>query len=202
MVEASILFPIILMIFMGMIILALYLPQRAILQYATQHAATAVATTVSDNWIEYSNVDSGSGYSRSTGNGFMDNVYVALFLSFFSGSQEALGQNITVFQDDKSIKFFDPNLTVECELSSVIIYKEVSVTATSTLITPVDLSFVGFPTEIPIVVTSTAVVQNGDEFIRNMDISKDLVVLFADKYNIDTSGLMKYITQARNYLNV
>ena len=40
---------------------------------------------------------------------------------------------------------------------------------------PVDLSFVKFPREIPITVSSAAVVLNGDEFVRNMDLAAELV---------------------------
>lgn len=49
---------------------------------------------------------------------------------------------------------------------------------------PVDLSFVGFPSEIPVTVTSTAVVQNGDEFVRNMDLARDLTLFLAEKFNL------------------
>lgn len=63
-----------------------------------------------------------------------------------------------------------------------IVYKEIVVTATRTIPMPVDLSFVNFPTEIPITVTSTAVVQNGDEFVRNMDLAKDFTEYLGEKY--------------------
>ena len=43
-VEATILFPIMMMIFAGLMLLAVYLPNRAVLQRATQYAATAMAT--------------------------------------------------------------------------------------------------------------------------------------------------------------
>ena len=51
-VEATILFPIIMMIFAGLVLLAMYLPTRAVLQQATQYAATALATEQSDTWLE------------------------------------------------------------------------------------------------------------------------------------------------------
>ena len=52
-VEATILFPIIIMIFAGLVLLAMYLPTRAALQRATQYAATAIATERSDTWLRH-----------------------------------------------------------------------------------------------------------------------------------------------------
>ena len=52
-VEATILFPIIIMIFAGLVLLSMYLPTRANLQRATQYAATAMATERSDTWLRH-----------------------------------------------------------------------------------------------------------------------------------------------------
>ena len=75
-------------------------------------------------------------------------------------------------------------LSVEYGVVNYIVYKEIVVTATRTIPMPVDLSFVGFPSEIPVTVTSTAVVQNGDEFVRNMDLARDLTLFLAEKFNL------------------
>ena len=78
-------------------------------------------------------------------------------------------------------------LSVEYGVVNYIVYKEIVVTATRTIPMPVDLSFVGFPSEIPVTVTSTAVVQNGDEFVRNMDIAADFVKYLDQRFGISTS---------------
>jgi len=44
----------------------------------------------------------------------------------------------------------------------------------------VDLSFVGFPNQIPITASSTAVVHNGDEFVRNMNLAVDVHYFITD----------------------
>ena len=49
------------------------------------------------------------------------------------------------------------------------------VSATRTIPLPVNLTFVGMPKEMRLSVTSTAVVVNGDEFIRNMDLAVDVM---------------------------
>lgn len=170
-VEATILFPIIIMIFAGLVLLAMYLPTRAVLQRATQYAATAIATERSDTWLRH---DSETlTYYWETDRGSLGNVYASLIKALAgSGRDEADEARQTVIHMEKRGPFQPAgDLTVEFQAVNYIVYKEVVVTATRTIPMPVDLSFVRFPKEIPITVTSTAVVQNGDEFVRNMDLA-------------------------------
>lgn len=71
---------------------------------------------------------------------------------------------------------------------------------------PVDLSFVKFPSEIPITVSSTAVVLNGDEFIRNMDLAVELVAYLDEKYNLHikelTSTMGKWMGKVYEILGI
>ena len=52
-VEATILFPIIMMVFAGLFLLSVYLPTRTILQRGTQYAAEGIATARSDTWVAF-----------------------------------------------------------------------------------------------------------------------------------------------------
>ena len=52
-VEATILFPVMIMIFAALVILSAILPTRAALQRATQYAAIVLATERSDTWLFY-----------------------------------------------------------------------------------------------------------------------------------------------------
>ena len=101
---------------------------------------------------------------------------------------------------DIIIDYFDTGLiasgegiTVECGVRNYIVYKEIYVTATKSIQSPVDLSFVGFPKMLHMTVTSTAVVQNGDEFVRNMDIAVDFAQYLVAESGIDLSGAMSKI---------
>lgn len=184
-VEATILFPILMMIFAGLVLLAMYLPTRASLQRATQYAATAIATERSDTWLrcdpetlEYYWIDDKDD---------LGNVYGSVLgaLKGNNRDEQDNAEQMVIHMAGKSV--FQPagELTVSYGVVNYVIYKEVVITATQIIPVPVDLSFVGFPTEIPITVTSTAVVQNGDEFVRNMDIAYDLAVYFSDKLGLD-----------------
>ena len=199
-VEATILFPIIMMIFAGLVLLAMYMPSRAALQRATQYAATAMATEQSDTWLEF---DTGEmEYQWITRKDDLPNVYVALVSSFFKGNTPERAETIVRTIEDNGITQTAGELTVQCEIHNYVIYKELAITATRTIPVPVDLSFVGFPTEIPLTVTSTAVVQNGDEFVRNIDIAADFISYLQEKYNLPFDHLSEYINKAWEFLGV
>ena len=172
-VEATILFPIMIMIFAALVLLAMYLPTRAALQRATQLAATVIATERSDTWLRFS--ENGTPYWVDDIM-ILDNVYITLWNSIIPGSDCGdKAERIVRNKEGNIIKLEDSDLNVEFALINHIVYKEIIVTATRIIPMPIDLSFIRFPREIPITVTSTAVVQNGDEFVRNVDIAVDVV---------------------------
>lgn len=182
-VEATILFPIIMMIFTGLVLLAVYLPNRAVLQRATQYAATAMATESSDTWLQFNERSMQYGWYKSRRE--LPNVYAALFNALSGQDVQGKGETIVKNLDNQNIAWRRGNLTVECKVNSFVIYREISVTATRTIPMPVDLSFVKFPKEIPITVTSTAVVQNGDEFVRNVDLAADFIGYLKERYDLE-----------------
>lgn len=197
-VEATILFPVMVMIFFALVLLAVYLPTRAILQHATQYAATAIATERSDTWLYYNENTMAYGWHNDKSE--LPNVYVAAIQSVLDkyNSDEAKAETIVTKTENRRVLTpmeengaYDRKLEVSFGVVNYIVYKEIIVTATRTIPMSIDLSFIGFPTEMPITVTSIAVVQNGDEFIRNMDIAVDFVHYIDDKLGISSSGVFK-----------
>lgn len=179
-VEATILFPIIFMIFFGLVILAMYLPIRSALQYATQGAANALAVEQGDTWLTYD--ENNLSYKWVGSKSQLSNVYTALLRSMGKGDYNSKARTIVTSLESKTPTFKSGNLEVRCYISNYIIYKEIIVTATRKIPSPIDLSFVGFPKEIPITVSSTSVVQNGDEFERNVDLAVEVVGALRKKY--------------------
>ena len=184
MVEATILFPIIIMVFAGLVLLAMYLPTRAALQQATQYAATAIATERSDTWLRH-DPDSMT-YYWETERSALGSVYGAVLGALTGNNRDDADNAEQAVINMEANGVLEPagELSVEYGVVNYIVYKEIVVTATRTIPMPVDLSFVGFPSEIPVTVTSTAVVQNGDEFVRNMDLARDLTLFLAEKFNL------------------
>ena len=199
-VEATILFPIIMMAFAGVVLLSMYLPTRAVLQRATQYAATALATEQSDTWLKFDEED--MKYSWMSQKSQLPNVYAALVGSFFKGDTAEKAQTIVQKAEDTGLVHQAGELVVECQIHNYVIYKEIVVTATRTIPAPIDLTFVNFPAEIPITVTSTAVVQNGDEFVRNIDIAADFISYLNEKYDLKFEKLSEYINQAWEFLGI
>ena len=201
-VEATFAFPIMFMIFLALVMLAFYLPQRAMLQRATQFAATAVATEMSDTWVyydaeslQYRRYDDHAALRSGKGG-----VYVALFNSVFNNNTGGAETAETIIRNvDKKENLpmiANGGLNVECELKNYIVYKEIVVTATRSIKVPVDFSVIQFPDTIDLVVTSRAVVANGDEFIRNVDIAVDFIYWVADELDIDLKGIFSNISEA------
>jgi len=179
-VEAAILFPVMIMIFAALVMLSVYLPARAVLQRATQYAATALATEMSDTWLFY---DEGSmSYYRHSGKEQLKNIYADFFTN--DSNTESRGEKIVHTLESRSISSKSGQLSVDSSIVSNILYKEVVVTATRDYQMPVNLSFIGFPEMISVTATSTAAVQNAEEFVRSIDMAGDFAEFIADRYNL------------------
>lgn len=180
-VEAAILFPIMIMIFAALVLLAMYLPQRMILQEAAQYTAMVIATETSDTYIAFD--DNGNRIEKTP-----DNVYAALFKGIFgSGDPQDHVEQIANHMAQNAIFPVTSEIVADVKVKNYIVYKEITVTLSQTVPMPVDLSFIGFPTELELVQQASAVVQNGDEFVRNIDIAKDMVVWLDSKLGISQS---------------
>ena len=180
-VEATILFPIMIMIFAALVLIAMYLPTQAVLQRATQYAATALAVEESDTWLFF-NEDNYSYYREDNGRN-LQNVYVDFFTR--STDLESKGEAIVIEFERRGIGSRAGNLEItESQIIDRILYKEAIVTATREITIPVNLSRIGFPETIALTATSVAIVPDGDEFIRNVDMASDFLNFIIEKYNL------------------
>ena len=179
-VEATIIFPLIIMVFAALVFLAIYLPTYAALQYVTQYTATALATQQSDTWLILD--DTTISYRWITDRNSLPSVYVAMFSGGSDISQR--GEDIIRQLDGRILSAKTGELDISCYMVNYFVYKEVVAIATREYVIPVNLSIIGFPETIEISVTSTAVVQNGDEFIRNMDLATDFLSYIGEKFGL------------------
>lgn len=198
-VEATILFPIVIMIFTAMALLAVYLPERAVLAQATQYAANAISIEQSDTWLDYSEE---RGYKWVSDKSQLKNVYIQMFSALGAKTDSDSAETIVRELDGNSILAINGSLEVRVEVENYIIYKEVTVTATRNIVSPVDLSLIGFSKEIPITVSSTAIVQDADEFVRNMDIVSDLISYLNEKYNLGFEKVTEALGEVWNLLGI
>ena len=179
-VEAAILFPVMILIFSALVTLAIYMPTRSALQRATQFAATAIATECSDTWIFFD--ESSMSYYWADSKDALPGVYRAAFPNI-SGIL-AKGEDIVTAVENRNLSSKAGELTVDCHVVSRIVYKEIIVTATRSVALPIDLSLFGLPDSISVTVTSTAVVHNPDEFIRNLDLGIEFAESILEKFGL------------------
>lgn len=204
-VEATILFPIMMMIFAGLVLLAMYLPTRANLQRATQYAATAISVQESDSWLFFD--ETAMDYQWETDRNALTNVYVQFFGSLIEtqrerGEKESLAKAIVKDFIDNGFILNGGEPDVTCVVRNYVIYKEVAVTATHTIQLPVDLTFVGLARDIPITVTSTAIVLDGDGFLRNVDMTTDFVDYLNKKYNLGLDKLGESLNKVWDFMGI
>lgn len=182
-VEATILFPIMIMIFAALVLLAMYLPQRTILQEAAQYTAIALATENSDTYIAF------DGQGRRTDKEIASSVYASTIDAMLGRNlhaQEKAYDIANYLAGNGMLKVPDA-VSVDLEVTNYVIYQEIAVTLRQTIPLPVDLSFIGFPKELELVQEASAVVQNGDEFVRNIDIAKDMMQWLDNKLGVSES---------------
>ena len=179
-VEATILFPIMIMIFAAMVLLSIYLPQRMILQEAAQYTATAIATESGDTYVGFD--DQGNPVRKDAD----QSVYVDFIQGVFghTGGASDKAESIALYYAGKGILSVPGSVEAEYFLKNYVVYQEVTVRLTQTIPVPVNLSFIGFPENLVLVQEASAVVQNGDEFVRNIDIAKDIGIWLDKKLGL------------------
>lgn len=180
-VEATILFPIIIIIFAALVLLAAFLPAQAALQRATSYAATALSTQHSDSWLYFD--ESSMSLKFLTDKSQLTNVYSSLFAS--SGDISEIAENIVIYVEGKSVSSRAGSLEVTGEITNRIIYSEILVSARRTIPLAMDFSLIGFPSEIVLSASSTAVVKDGDEFVRNINLAGDFISFIAERYELE-----------------
>ena len=176
-VEAAFVFPLMFLLLFALVLLALYLPQRAALQRAVQYAANTVTTELSDTWVYYSAKEAtyrryGEYITVKERKGHWEN---SLFNQAIAGVH--VGDRIATLYWREWLSYVDSNdlgvkgdpFSYRYELINEGVFKKVILSAKRDFYVPVDLSFIGFPNPFPLVVSATVDAVNGDEFIRQID---------------------------------
>lgn len=169
-VEASFVFPVIILIFVMMIYIGMYVQAKVALQSAVQSAINMIAVEESD-----ASVDVSSGAYMKRG-GAYKNVYAKLFSSFSNGGNRGnLAKELIKKNEGKYILLAKKDLKkIEYKELNFIVYRECWLKATKEFKPPINLTWLGFPEVFEIKASAKAVIQDGDEFIRNTDIAVEL----------------------------
>lgn len=208
-VEAVFLFPIASLLTLFLVLLSSYLPQRLILQDAAQFVATALASEASDTSVSF---DTQGNFMQRSGND-LSNVYVATFNDVFGRSlsgMEARAVSIAESLLSGSVLVSDGELVATCTSKNYVIYQEITVTLTREITYPIDFSLIGVPETFTITQSAKAVVQNGDEFVRNIAIATDITKWVDKKFGISEavasnevfSDVFRLVNKVLDLLNI
>ena len=183
-VEATILFPIMIMIFAAIVLLAMYLPQRAILQEAAQYAATMLAPEHSDVAYQF---DDDNMKIREPWDFNMHNSFSDVVMGTYSSKNNFWSRTFGVYRNGRdwqnriddmiqqkisksvTFKLITAPVNTEVVFRQTLIYAEIEVTVWQEIPMPVDFSFIGFPKTIRIERSVRTSISNGDGFIRSID---------------------------------
>lgn len=200
-VEAAIILPFCILMVLSVYYAAIFMCQRANLQANLQNTLLYYKNQYSDNWVEPS---TGMAYTVSDnevgGAGDSYKVDGTLFPYRFFGMAFSESEFTKFFRSMSGFMFFDDgsNIEVTADKDNFIIYKTISATATQKVKPAVDLSMVGFPSELTIKASGQVVVTDGDEFIRNIDFISDLIA--KTKFGDMISSVVDKVTELYNNL--
>ena len=200
-VESAILFPIAVLIFSALVLVSMCLPAKASLQKSTQLAATAMASEKGDTWLFFD--EGGMEYYFADHIGELEGIYSELANSAADAEDGAEKAEAIVKKTEES--GYGPgigDLSVGYAVADYTIYKEITVAAARSIKIPVDLSFIGFPKEITVSASSTAVTQNGSEFVRNTGLVLDFAAYIYEKYGISDlkAGIVESVDEIVSFM--
>lgn len=176
-VEATLLLPFCMIMIIALFYAAIFMCQKANLQANVQNALVYYKNINTDTYIEAkSSMDfgGGTGTIEAVGSQYGEPGYRFPYRFLTMKLDDSPFESF--FCSMYKYMFFDDggNIEFKSDMINYIIYKEISVTATQTVTPAINLAMVGAGNEIEIVVTGKAVVNDGDDFIRNIDFAVDI----------------------------
>ena len=193
-VEATMIFPIVILSVLALFFASLFMAQKANLQANLQNSLLYFKNTETDTFVsplehvQYRREDGIYGAVGNTynppGEGEVDGG--RMFPYRFLGMRFDEAKFREYFFDSCGNMFFYDGTNVSLDVSTTnwVIYKKISATATQTMTIPIDTRIIGIDPEIEITATAEVVVMDGDNFVR----SADMVV-----YMYQKSDLKDYI---------
>jgi len=178
-VKAVILFPIMIMIFAGITLLSIYLPQRAVLHNAAQQAANILAKDLSDTGF-YFTINSENHVVESWNFNLhpfpatdRSSSFIYRAFSPFSISENELrstAEQIVLATLENSFTIASSaDVIIEVDSTVTLLYRHIEVTVRQEIPFRLNLSFIGFPSSLNLEQTASVFVADGSSFLRGID---------------------------------
>lgn len=176
MVEATLMLPFCMIMIVGVLYAALYLCQKANIQSNLETALLYYKVAESDTYVESkAQMEYDGSGLEAVGSNYGTVRYLNPYRFFFMNFKESDYKSF--FRSICGHMFFDSgeNVAVSARRHNYIFYKTIEATATQTVKPPINLTWVGGPEEMTIEVTGEIVINDGDDFIRNVDFAIDML---------------------------
>lgn len=177
-VEATILLPICFLIVVALYYAAIFMCQKANLQANVQNTLIYYKNVDSDTYVTAeSQMSYTSGTNTESAVGSSYDTPTKLFPYRFFWMEFSASDFESFFDSMCGYMFFDDGDDVELTVTShnYVVYKTIEATATQTVKPAVSLSLIGIPDSLVITVSGTAIVNNADDLIRNIDFAVDII---------------------------
>jgi len=179
-VEATMIFPIVILSVLALFFASLFMAQKANLQANLQNALIYFKASETDTFVSpLEHVQ----YNRNDGRyGAVGNIYDPPGEGQVDGARmfpyRFLGMRFNetkfreyFFESCGNMFFYDgTNVTLDVQTTNWVIYKKISATATQTMTIPIDTRIIGIDPDIEISATAEVVVMDGDNFVRSADM--------------------------------
>lgn len=177
-VEAAVVLPICILVTVALYYAAVFMCQKANLQANVENALIYYKNVDSDTNVEasdtmaYAKADGTvSAVGSSYGTPQYRFPYRFLGMKFDADGFESFFRSMcgTMFFDDGS------NVELTTSTKNYVVYKKLTATATQTVKPAISLAMVGVPDSLELSCTSSVVLTDSDDLIRNVDFAVDVV---------------------------
>lgn len=178
MVEATLMLPFCMVFIIGLLYASLYLCQKANIQANLEIALLYYKAAESDTYVEArTQMDYDGTGLEAVGSNYGSPAYKNPYRFFLMNFKKS--QYESFFRSICGHMFFAKedmgNITITAERHNYVFYKTIEATATQSIVPPINLSMVGGPDTMDIKVTGTIVVNDSEDFIRNVDFAIDML---------------------------
>lgn len=186
-VEAAFVFPVVLLCVIALLLISVYLYQKANIQSSAEIALTYYKNELTDTYVSAKPMDySGESFSGSSLSEYGNKSLLSVFSAKKDGSLERFTQifNSVYYHQSSS----NGSVKVEkCDVSGAFFYKTIDVTISSEIKLPISLGLIGVNDDsIKYKIDIRTAVNDSDQFIRDFSVSKEFVLFLYDKIDKKT----------------
>lgn len=182
-VEATIVYPVTILVFFVLLYASLFLCQRANLQANLEDALIYYKHVNSDTYVTAGSELSFEANGEeifAVGNQYESPKKLDPYRHIFhtlTGGNLSSSNFASFFRSAYGHMFFDDGSNVQVTLkeNDYLIYRKLTATAKQTVESPINISFVGATNTVDITAQATVVVVDGDNMIRDIDFAGDIL---------------------------